>query len=117
MEFINLLINNFGLWLAFSLLIFFLWASTAGDPGGSDIGFTIVTIVFGIIALPVSLTILTVIGVIEMSFLIKEKKRIKKEKMSMYSKIEHEIMVWDDDGTKTAGSLTRKIMKIIQKNK
>jgi hypothetical protein len=34
----------------------------------------------------------------------------------LYSEIEHLIIKWNNDGTKTAGSLTREIMKLI-KNK
>lgn len=34
----------------------------------------------------------------------------------LYSEIEYLIIVWSNDGTKTAGSLTRKIMKLLNKN-
>lgn len=34
--------------------------------------------------------------------------------MTLYQEIEHQIMLWGHDGTKTAGSLTRKIMKLIE---
>jgi hypothetical protein len=34
----------------------------------------------------------------------------------LYSKIENLIIIWNNDGTKTAGSLTRDIMKLIKKN-
>ena len=37
------------------------------------------------------------------------------EDMSLYSRIEHLIISWDIDGTKTAGHLTRQIMKLIDK--
>ena len=40
-------------------------------------------------------------------------KLIEPENQSLYSKIEQEIIRWVNDGTKTAGTLTRKIMKII----
>lgn len=36
--------------------------------------------------------------------------------LSLYSQIEHEIISWSIDGTKTAGTLTRKIMELIEKN-
>jgi hypothetical protein len=32
----------------------------------------------------------------------------------LYSEIEHLIIQWNNDGTKTAGSLTRDIMKLIE---
>jgi hypothetical protein len=32
----------------------------------------------------------------------------------LYSEIEHLIIKWNNDGTKTAGSLTREIMKLIE---
>jgi len=35
--------------------------------------------------------------------------------MSLYQKIELAIISWDIDGTKTAGTLTREILKIINK--
>lgn len=34
-----------------------------------------------------------------------------------YSEIEDAIMVWSNDGTKTAGTLTRQIIKILKKKK
>jgi hypothetical protein len=33
---------------------------------------------------------------------------------TLYSEIEHLIIQWNNDGTKTAGSLTRDIMKVIE---
>lgn len=42
-------------------------------------------------------------------------ERNKPEPISLYSEIEHSIMVWSDDGTRTAGSLTREIIKLIEK--
>jgi len=38
----------------------------------------------------------------------------KKEQQSLYSEIETLIIKWNIDGTKTAGSLTRDIMKLIE---
>ena len=35
-------------------------------------------------------------------------------KNTLYSEIEHLIIQWNNDGTKTAGSLTRDIMKLIE---
>jgi len=35
----------------------------------------------------------------------------------LYSEIEYLIIMWSNDGTKTAGSLTRDIMKLITQNK
>jgi hypothetical protein len=40
----------------------------------------------------------------------------KKELPALYSEIEYAIISWNIDGTKTAGSLTRKLFKILQKN-
>lgn len=37
--------------------------------------------------------------------------------MSLYQKIEIAIIQWSNDGTKTAGSLTREIIKIIEDEK
>jgi len=34
--------------------------------------------------------------------------------MTLYQEIETQIMHWVNDGTKTAGSLTRKIMKLVE---
>jgi len=34
--------------------------------------------------------------------------------MTLYQEIETQIMHWANDGTKTAGSLTRKIMKLVE---
>ena len=36
------------------------------------------------------------------------------KKDTLYSEIEHLIIQWNIDGTKTAGSLTREIMKLIE---
>jgi hypothetical protein len=36
---------------------------------------------------------------------------------TLYSEIEYLIIMWCNDGTKTAGSLTREIMKLINENK
>jgi hypothetical protein len=38
------------------------------------------------------------------------------DELSLYSQIEHLIIKWNIDGTKTAGYLTREIMKLIKKN-
>jgi hypothetical protein len=45
-----------------------------------------------------------------------QKKSTYKNK-KLYSKIEHLIIAWNIDGTKTAGSLTRDIMKLLKKIK
>ncbi len=37
--------------------------------------------------------------------------------MNLYQKIEHAIIWWSNDGTNTAGSLTREIIKIIEDEK
>ena len=37
--------------------------------------------------------------------------------MTLYQEIESQIMIWSNDGTKTAGHLTRKIMKLIEEEK
>lgn len=37
--------------------------------------------------------------------------------MTLYQEIETQIMHWANDGTKTAGSLTREIMKLIEEEK
>jgi hypothetical protein len=36
------------------------------------------------------------------------------DNVELYSKIEHLIIAWNIDGTKTAGHLTRQIMKLIK---
>lgn len=38
-------------------------------------------------------------------------------KIPIYSEIENLIIIWNIDGTKTAGSLTREIMKLIESYK
>lgn len=46
------------------------------------------------------------------------KKTDKSNEDKLYSDIEHLIIMWDNDGTKTAGSLTRQIIEEIgTKNK
>jgi len=37
--------------------------------------------------------------------------------MNLYQKIENVIIWWSNDGTKTAGSLTREIIKLIEDEK
>jgi hypothetical protein len=39
---------------------------------------------------------------------------VNKEQQTLYSEIETLIIKWNIDGTKTAGSLTRDIMKLIE---
>ena len=39
----------------------------------------------------------------------------KKLKRKLYSDIEYLIIRWSNDGTKTAGTLTREIMKLLNK--
>lgn len=36
------------------------------------------------------------------------------DKLSLYQQIENAIIKWSNDGTKTAGSLTREIMELIK---
>jgi hypothetical protein len=38
-------------------------------------------------------------------------------KMTVYQKIEQAIIRWNNDGTETAGTLTREILKIIEDEK
>jgi hypothetical protein len=38
------------------------------------------------------------------------------DEKELYSEIEYLIIAWNIDGTKTAGSLTRDIMKLIKAN-
>lgn len=42
-----------------------------------------------------------------------EFENLTKEERKLYSEIETQIMRWVNDGTKTAGSLTREIMDLI----
>jgi hypothetical protein len=37
--------------------------------------------------------------------------------MTLYQEIETQIMRWANDGTKTAGSLTREIMKLVEEER
>lgn len=57
----------------------------------------------------------------EVDFIITEVDDIKYAKImdesELYSTIESEIIIWSNDGTKTAGHLTRKIMDLISKLK
>lgn len=39
---------------------------------------------------------------------------MKEHQIKLYSEIEHLIIMWSNDGTKTAGSLTRDIMKLLE---
>lgn len=39
------------------------------------------------------------------------------DELNLYQKIEIAIIEWSNDGTKTAGSLTREIMDLIHDNK
>jgi hypothetical protein len=43
----------------------------------------------------------------------KEWEEVRPSNETLYSEIEHLIIVWTIDGTKTAGSLTRDIMKLL----
>jgi hypothetical protein len=61
MEFFGILWDNFGLWCMISILVFILWGIMMGDPGSSDIGNLIITIICGIIALPISVFIAIII--------------------------------------------------------
>ena len=40
---------------------------------------------------------------------------MENHKFSTYQEIEHMIISWNIDGTKTAGSLTREIMSLLEK--
>lgn len=40
---------------------------------------------------------------------------MKEEQVKLYREIETAIINWNNDGTKTAGSLTREIMEILSK--
>jgi hypothetical protein len=42
---------------------------------------------------------------------------INDDPTELYSEIEYLIIMWSNDGTKTAGSLTREIMKLINQDK
>ena len=39
------------------------------------------------------------------------------DEVNLYQQIEHAIIEWSNDGTQTAGVLTREIIDIIHKNK
>jgi hypothetical protein len=39
---------------------------------------------------------------------------MREEDKQLYREIENLIMIWENDGTKTAGSLTREIMNLLQ---
>jgi len=49
--------------------------------------------------------------------IFEEAKEMEKEQFGdeTYSEIEHLIIAWEIDGTKTAGHLTRQIMKLLNK--
>jgi len=44
----------------------------------------------------------------------KEWEEVRPSNETLYSEIEYLIIQWSNDGTKTAGSLTRDIMKLIE---
>ena len=73
------------------------------------IGFFI-GLVFGITV--VKFTINKIIKNTEYKYI---RNQLNKNK-ELYSEIEYLIIMWYNDGTKTAGSLTRQIMKLINKS-
>lgn len=42
-------------------------------------------------------------------------ERLTDKEKKLYSEIEYLIITWNNDGTKTAGSLTRDIMDLVNK--
>jgi hypothetical protein len=40
---------------------------------------------------------------------------MREEDKQLYREIENLIMIWENDGTKTAGSLTREIMELLER--
>ena len=44
-----------------------------------------------------------------------EFEKLTEKERKLYSKIEHLIIMWSNDGDKTAGFLTRKIMDLLIK--
>ena len=44
---------------------------------------------------------------------MKDFKELDKDDKELYSKIEQQVIYWNNDGTKTAGELTRRLMCII----
>lgn len=44
-----------------------------------------------------------------------EFEKLTEEERKLYSEIEHLIIMWSNDGKKTAGSLTREIMDLLIK--
>ncbi len=44
-----------------------------------------------------------------------EFEKLTEEEKKLYSEIEYLIIMWSNDGTKTAGSLTREIMDFLIK--
>jgi hypothetical protein len=49
--------------------------------------------------------------------MIENTKELDDLDKTLYSEIEYLIIMWGNDGTRTAGSLTREIMKLINKDK
>lgn len=46
---------------------------------------------------------------------MKTKERIEDLNKDLYSEIENLIIMWSNSGTKTAGTLTRQIMELLNK--
>ena len=44
-------------------------------------------------------------------------KNLTEKEKELYSEIEYLIIMWSNDGTKTAGTLTRQIMELLNKEK
>lgn len=66
MEILNFLLDNILLWFVFSILVFVLWTLMMGDPGTSDTGNTILTIICAILALPLTIVIVILVFILEL---------------------------------------------------
>jgi len=68
--------NNqfFTVWMMFSFFMFIMWALMMGDPGASETSDIIISIVCGILALPLSIILAFIFSMIEIL-----KPNVKKE--------------------------------------
>jgi NADH:ubiquinone oxidoreductase subunit 6 (subunit J) len=74
METIKFLMDNILLWIVISIFVLIVWSVMMGDPDSSDLSNIILTVICALIALPITILILIIIGSIQ---LLLEYKRNK----------------------------------------
>jgi hypothetical protein len=61
MEIIDMLL----LWTFISLLVGFIWSITVNEPGSTEIGYIIWTVICGLLALPLTVILIIVFFIVE----------------------------------------------------